>query len=91
MKVFIIQVIKKLETFLRIIIKHTLRVCLTVILRSVFSIFNTLKYLFFKHWKCYKYFLELFSNTLLNTLWCCKGSMEHKVQGPSTHGVGIFG
>ena len=43
MKIFIFQVVEKLETLLKIIIiiKRTLRVCLTVILESVSIIFNT--------------------------------------------------
>ena len=43
MKIFIFQVLEKLETLLKIIIivKRNLRVCLTVILESVSIIFNT--------------------------------------------------
>ena len=42
-KFFIIHVLKMVETFLRITVKHTLKMCLVVILGSVFNISNILK------------------------------------------------
>ena len=42
-KFFIIHVLKMVETFLRITVEHTLKMCLIVILGSVFNISNILK------------------------------------------------
>lgn len=62
---FIFQVLKRLETLIRITIKCTLKARLIVILEGVFNISNTLKVLSFKYQKDYKYFQKSLSNTLL--------------------------
>ena len=48
-KKFIIQVLKKVETFLKIIVKHVLIIHLTMISISIFNLFNTKKFLSLKY------------------------------------------
>ena len=64
------QVSKILKTLSKITIKRALRVCLTIIVKSVYTISNTWKFLFFKHYKYYKKnFIKSLSNALLKSVW----------------------
>ena len=65
--------LKILKIFFKIIAKHTLRVCLTIILGNVFDLFNIGKIRNFKYKKYYKHFLKSLPNTLYFILYICLG------------------
>ena len=64
------KVSKILKALSKITIKRALRVCLKIIIKSVYTISNTWNFLFFKHYKYYKKnFIKSLSNALLKSVW----------------------